>query len=145
VTWMWTVNIIDSSPYIPNPGPWWPGSSYVNWVGIDGYYYLPSEMFAEVFSPTIVAVRALTGDPILIAETGAPPSVGQPAKINDLFAGVRTYGLLGLLWFDKNAQGRAWRIDSPAAFTAFGQDVKKFMGPPATLTPVHSSSARSAS
>ena len=22
----------------PVPGPWWPGSSYVNWVGIDGYY-----------------------------------------------------------------------------------------------------------
>jgi mannan endo-1,4-beta-mannosidase len=145
VTWMWTVNIIDASPYIPNPAPWWPGSSYVNWVGIDGYYYLPSEMFAEVFGPTIVDVRALTGDPILIAETGAPPSAGQPAKINDLFAGVRTYGLLGLLWFDKNTQGKAWRIDSSGAFTAFGQDVKKFMGRPVTLTQVHSSSVSSAS
>ena len=34
VTWLWTVNIIDSRHNrIPSPRPWWPGSSYVNWVG----------------------------------------------------------------------------------------------------------------
>jgi Glycosyl hydrolase family 26 len=128
VTWMWTVNIIDSNPPIPDPSPWWPGSSYVNWVGIDGYYYQSNQMFAQVFGPTIVDVRALTGDPIFLAETGAGPNTGQPAKINDLFAGLRTYGLLGLLWFDKNTQGRIWRINSSGAFAAFGQDTKAFLG-----------------
>lgn len=131
VTWMWTVNIVDSNPPIPDPSPWWPGSSYVNWVGIDGYYYQSTQMFAQVFGPTIVDVRSLTSDPIFIAETGAGPNTGQPAKINDLFAGLRTYGLLGLLWFDKNTQGRIWRINSPEAFAAFGQDTKAFLGPPA--------------
>ena len=32
----------------PGTGPialWWPGKRYVTWVGIDGYYYLPSETF----------------------------------------------------------------------------------------------------
>ena len=39
VTWLWTVNIIEKRPAaFPAPGPWWPGSSYVTWVGIDGYY-----------------------------------------------------------------------------------------------------------
>jgi mannan endo-1,4-beta-mannosidase len=128
VTWMWTVNIVDSNPPIPDPKPWWPGSSYVNWVGIDGYYYQSTQMFAQVFGPTIVDVRALTGDPIFLAETGAGPNTGQPAKINDLFAGLRTYGLLGLLWFDKNTQGRIWRINNPGAFAAFGQDTKAFLG-----------------
>lgn len=127
VTWMWTVNIIDSNPPIPDPSPWWPGSSYVNWVGIDGYYYQSTQEFAQVFGPTIVDVRALTGDPIFIAETGAGPNTGQPAKINDLFAGLRSYGLLGLLWFDKNTQGRIWRINNPGAFAAFGQDAKAFL------------------
>ena len=140
VTWMWTVNIVDSNPPIPNPSPWWPGNSYVNWVGIDGYYYQSTQMFAQVFGPTIVDVRALTGDPIFIAETGAGPSTGQSAKINDLFAGIRSYGLLGLLWFDKNTQGRIWRINSPGAFTAFGQDTKAFLGPPADPSPGSSSS-----
>jgi glycosyl hydrolase family 26 len=128
VTWLWTVNIIDKSPPIPAPNNWWPGKKYVNWVGIDGYYYQPSDVFAQVFGPTIVDVRALTGDPILIAETSAEPSTGQPAKIKDLFAGVRTYGLLGFIWFDANSQGRVWRISNPGAFAAFRMDARTFMG-----------------
>ena len=73
VTWLWTVNIINDTPggKIPPPAPWWPGNSYVTWVGIDGYYLKPSWQFAPLFGPTIAAVRALTSDPILIAETGA--------------------------------------------------------------------------
>ena len=43
VKWLWTVNVIDEDPpvHIPSPARWWPGNSYVDWVGIDGYYYLP--------------------------------------------------------------------------------------------------------
>jgi mannan endo-1,4-beta-mannosidase len=130
-TWLWTVNVIDDSIPIPNPTPWWPGSSYVNWVGIDGYYYLASQNFAQVFGPTILAVAGLTKDPIIIAETGAAPAAGQSAKINDLFAGVRAYGLMGFVWFDENTQGRTWRITSSGAFAAFRQDAKKFMKPAA--------------
>ena len=125
VTWLWTVNIIDKPTGIPSPAPWWPGSSYVTWVGIDGYYYKPSWIFASLFGPTIKAVRALTLDPILIAETGATHAAGQPAKIADLFAGVHAYGLLGFVWFD--AQGvRDWRLDGPAAIAAFRQGAKTF-------------------
>jgi hypothetical protein len=61
-------------------------------------------------------VRALTLDPILISETGA--AAAQPAKIADLFAGVRDYGLLGFVWFDANKK-RDWRISSPAAIAAY--------------------------
>src|ERR1700722_1947534 len=32
VTWLWTVNIIDTKTGIPAPGQWWPGSKYVTWV-----------------------------------------------------------------------------------------------------------------
>ena len=105
---------------IPRPNQWWPGSSYVNWVGIDGYYLKPSWKFAPLFGPTIGAVRALTGDPILIAETGAVPAAGQPAKIADLFAGIRQYGLLGFVWFDStNTIGQDFGISSPAATRCF--------------------------
>ena len=94
----------------PFPAPWWPGNSFVNWVGIDGYYYKPSWRFAPLFGPTIRAVRALTLDPILITETAVAPAAGQPAKIADLFAGVRAYGLLGFVWFDGTGF-RDWRLD----------------------------------
>ena len=118
VTWLWTVNVIDASAGIPGPQPWWPGSSYVTWVGIDGYYTAPSMTFAPLFGPTILAVRTLTRDPILIAETGAAPAADQPAKIADLYAGVRTYGLLGFMWFDVVGM-EDWRLTSPAAIAAF--------------------------
>jgi hypothetical protein len=129
VIWLWQVNIIDNSDpvHIPGPSPWWPGKSYVTWVGIDGYYYKSSSSFAEVFGPTVVAVRELTAAPILIAETGADPAADQPAKVSDLFSGVRSYGLLGFVWFDEIAQGHAWRITSPAAFAAFRRGARAFV------------------
>jgi mannan endo-1,4-beta-mannosidase len=127
VTWLWTVNVIDSQYGIPSPRPWWPGSSYVTWVGIDGYYLRSSSMFASLFGPTIAVVRTLTRDPILIAETSAAPSTGQPAKIADLFAGVRLYGLLGFVWFDA-VHVRDWRLSSPAALAAFRREVQAHPG-----------------
>jgi Glycosyl hydrolase family 26 len=125
VTWMWTINTIHPRARVPAPGAWWPGSAYVNWVGIDGYYFNPSSTFAPLFGPTITAVRALTHDPILISETAAPPSASQPAKIADLFAGVRLYGLLGFVWFDANdtTQRLDWLLSGPASFAAFHRGV----------------------
>ena len=132
VTWMWTVNVINDTQggRIPSPAAWWPGSSYVNWVGIDGYYLKPSWAFAPLFGPTIGAVKRLTADPILIAETGAVHAAAQPAKIANLFAGVREYGLLGFVWFDSvNAVNEDFRIDSPAAFAAFRNGAKGYTRP----------------
>jgi mannan endo-1,4-beta-mannosidase len=125
VTWLWTVNIIDSKTGIPSPGPWWPGRSYVTWVGIDGYYYKPSWEFAPLFGPTIKAVRALTHDPILISETGATAAAGKAAKITDMFAGIRAYGLLGFVWYD--AEGvQDWRIDTTAAAAALRRGAQAY-------------------
>jgi hypothetical protein len=132
VTWLWTVNIIDTvNNHIPNPVSWWPGSSYVNWVGIDGYYYSPSMSFASLFGPTIADVREVTHDPILISETGSTHSAGQPAKIIDLFSGVRAYGLLGFVWFDRNGEKQIqdWRINSSDAVAAFRRAAKVNMKP----------------
>lgn len=118
VTWLWTINIIHKRANVPSPRPWWPGSSYVTWVGIDGYYDNTSSTFSSLFGPTITSVRAITADPILIAETAVAPAAGQPAKIADLFAGVRLYGLLGFIWFD-SVRVFDWHLSSPAAVAAF--------------------------
>ena len=124
VTWMWTVNIIEQPGGIPPPDKWWPGKAYVNWVGIDGYYYRSSLTFASLFGPTIADVRELTGDPILIAETAVAPTAQQPAQIDDLFAGIRLYGLLGAVWF----QVDKWRLDRPAAVARFRQGAHAYQG-----------------
>jgi mannan endo-1,4-beta-mannosidase len=126
VTWMWTVNTIEKKGnQIPNPAAWWPGNSYVNWVGIDGYFHKASAQFASVFGPTIVAMRELTRDPILISETGAAPDIGQAAKIASLFAGVHAAGLLGFVWFDTIGNAD-YRITSPASITALRRGAKTY-------------------
>jgi hypothetical protein len=122
VTWLWTLQADEAGT-----GPiasWWPGNQYVTWVGIDGYYYRPSDTFASVFGKTITQVRILTGKPVLLSETAAGPESHQPAKIGDLFAGMRHYGTLGLVWFDiaqdDGTYHQDWHIeDNPAAETAF--------------------------
>ena len=122
VTWLWTIN-----QDLSRTGPvasWWPGSRYVTWVGIDGYYYRPSSTFATVFGRTIAQVRAFTRKPVLLSETGVGPLAGQSKKIRGLFAGMRQYQTLGLVWFDiAQHQGiyhQDWRIeDSRAAARAF--------------------------
>jgi mannan endo-1,4-beta-mannosidase len=132
VTWLWTVNIINNTQQgrIPPPAPWWPGSSYVTWVGIDGYYLKPNWQFAPLFGPTIASIHALTRDPILIAETGATPIAGQPAKIADVFAGIHAYGLLGFVWFDStNSKGLDFSVSSAGALAAFRTGASTFARP----------------
>ena len=122
VTWLWTLQADE-----PGTGPiksWWPGAKYVTWVGIDGYYYYPSETFFSIFGKTIAEVRSFTGLPVLLSEVGVGPKAGQAAKIPELFAGMRQYGTLGLVWFDiaqhQGTYHQDWHIeDNPAAEAAF--------------------------
>ena len=126
VTWLWTINAD-----LPTTGPiasWWPGAQYVTWVGIDGYYYTRGDNFADVFGKTLVQVRALTDKAVLLSETAVGPVAGQPAKIANLFAGMRQYGTLGLVWFDIDQDDglyhQDWRLENhPAAEAAFRQGV----------------------
>ncbi len=120
VTWLWTINQDRG-----NTGPiqdWWPGSRYVTWVGIDGYYFRPQDSFRTVFGTTVDQVRRFTSKPILLSETAVGPRVGQFAKIGDLFAGMKKYETLGLVWFDKDQHGgiyhQDWRIEGDAVAEA---------------------------
>jgi mannan endo-1,4-beta-mannosidase len=127
VTWLWTIN--DS---LRSTGPltaWWPGAAYVTWVGIDGYFYRPSDTFTSVFGNTIRQVRSFSRKPVLLSETAVGPHAGQPGKIGSLFSGMRRYRTLGLVWFDEAQHGsiyqQDWRLeDSPAAEATFRRGVQ---------------------
>ncbi len=122
VTWLWTLQA--DEPGTGHIASWWPGAKYVTWVGIDGYYYRPSQTFFSIFGETIAQVRAFTGLPVLLSEVAVGPDAGQVRKIPDLFAGMRHYGTLGLVWFDiaqhQGTYHQDWHIeDNPAAEAAF--------------------------
>jgi hypothetical protein len=128
VTWLWQVN--SASPQTGPVRDWWPGSQYVNWVGVSGYYYVPGETFDYIFNPVVTAIRQFTQDPLLIAETAVGPQAGQSRGIKDLFAGLRMQHYLGLVWFDQHSygglyKGEDWRLEGDTVgLTAFRDALK---------------------
>jgi hypothetical protein len=125
VTWLWTVNVaIVATGDNPSNGvaavtPWWPGAAWVDWAGIDGYFYRGQETFAIVFGNTLSQIHALTPKPVLISETAVAPAAGKAVKIPGLFAGAYTAGVVGLVWFDLPGN-RDWRLeDDQPALAAF--------------------------
>jgi mannan endo-1,4-beta-mannosidase len=122
VTWLWTINAdLKGTGRVAS---WWPGAQYVSWVGIDGFYYRPGDTFQSVFGRTIDQVRTFTSKPVLLSETAVGPRAGQFVKIGDLFAGMRSYQTLGLVWFDitqdNGVYHQNWRVeDSAVAEAAF--------------------------
>ncbi len=132
VIWLWTIEADQAGT-----GPiasWWPGSRYVNWVGIDGFYYRPTDTFDSVFGPTIAQVRSFTNRPVLLSETAVGPVAGQYRKIVDLFEGMAKAKTLGLVWFDYTQHDgiyhQDWRIeDNPSAGLAFQLGVRVYLRP----------------
>jgi hypothetical protein len=126
VTWMWTVNAYADAPSLTsNATLWWPGDDYVDWVGVDGHYLYSGETFTRIFGPVIDNIRQVTKKPILVAETAISPQLGQAALMGNLFAGIKSYGLLGLVWLDATGN-RDWRLTTPAAITSFTDAVKTY-------------------
>lgn len=121
VTWLWTMNVLGSST-VP-VADYWPGDSYVTWIGIDGYYMHLSDTYASVFGSTISAIQGFAaGEPILISETAIGPPGTEPSQIENMYAGIRTYGNLGLIWFDENKPDEPYALEGdPGAIKVFRQ------------------------
>jgi mannan endo-1,4-beta-mannosidase len=131
VTWLWTVNTEPAGNNDVSPlAPWWPGAAYVSWVGVDGYYRSAGDTFESLFGNTLPQIRQLAPDaPVLITETAvdvkAPAALAQLA---DLFSGVGSQHLRGLVWFDIKAE-EDWALeDNPAVLAAFRAAAATWLG-----------------
>lgn len=113
------------SPNVDFPmGPYYPGSTYVDYVALDGYNWDTSSP-EQVFGNSIDAIKGLWSGqesyakPIFIGETGCPEYSGKPAWITAFFTLLKDRGLVGFIWFNYNKE-QNWKIDSSvAATTAF--------------------------
>ena len=122
VTWLWTVNSVTGAS--SSLSLWWPGAAWVNWTGIDGYYFTATDTFDSVFGSTIADVRSLSSAPLLVAETAVGTTPNRESQIGALFAGVRAERLAGVVWFDEaqhtGVYHQDWRLENdPSALAAF--------------------------
>jgi glycosyl hydrolase family 26 len=122
VTWLWTVNSVNGAA--SSLSRWWPGAKWVDWTGVDGYYFRPTDTFGSVFGSTIAEIRTLSRAPLLIAETAVGTTPNRESQIDGLFAGVRAEGLAGLVWFDQAQHAglyhQDWRLEHDrSALVAF--------------------------
>jgi mannan endo-1,4-beta-mannosidase len=128
VTWVWTVNSLNaaSSPL----AQWWPGAAWVNWIGIDGYYYRSTDTFNSVFGTTLAQIRKFTDDPFMISEVAVGTTSDRETQIAGMFSGAEAADAVGLIWFDESQDNglyhQDWRLendpDALAAFKAAAQD-----------------------
>lgn len=132
VTWLWTVNSVDGASSALSQ--WWPGAAWVNWTGIDGYYFRATDTFDSVFGSTITDIRAFSSAPLLIAETAVGTTPNRESQIDGLFAGVSAERLAGVVWFDEVQNSglyhQDWRLENdPSALAAFTAAVTTYLSP----------------
>jgi hypothetical protein len=129
VVWVWEPN----NESVPND-PWnswksyYPGASYVDWVGIDGYNWSTTrewgvwKSFETLVTPIYNDYHATK--PIMISETSSVEQGGNKAQwISDTLAAAKSKfpSIAAVLWFDELKEND-WRFDtSPAAKSAFAQ------------------------
>lgn len=112
----------------------WPGRSYVNMLGIDGYFKDTRDNFRKLFIPTIRDMRKLSNAPILIAETAAGPTAGKLRTVHELVASMTAYHLAGFVWFDIRQRGhyihQDWRIETQRkAMAAYRRATQLYASP----------------
>ncbi|MDQ1123339.1 glycosyl hydrolase [Microbacterium trichothecenolyticum] len=72
VSWVWCPNVEKAdSRHAVAFRTFYPGDSYVDWVGLDGYNRHANRSFATIFGPSMAQLRTLTTRPVMIAEIGS--------------------------------------------------------------------------
>ncbi len=128
VSWVWCPNI-DSKGGVYTWDDYYPGDTYVDWIGVDGYntstYGDPDRSFGTIFTPFLSHFAGRK--PLMIGEFATDSSFGNAAAwITAMGQWVTTnadtYGLRAICWFDTNlsSTGIDYRVDQTGpAYTAW--------------------------
>jgi hypothetical protein len=123
VIWVWSPNIIWNS--FTDFASLYPGNSYVDWIGLSGYYGTPGMLhyksFDQTFDPTIADLQTFTSKPLVITETGATNVSGEMAPwITQMFQELPAHtDIIGVIWFEA-FNVIDWKVtDDRAASRAF--------------------------
>jgi mannan endo-1,4-beta-mannosidase len=144
VIWSWDPTHQYKSPSagkIATPASeWYPGSQYVDWVGIDGYLNLDvnghPQNFKEIFSYQLQNIRHVAPHKLIyLAETAVGQGSAAQKQIANLFDGLNAYHLAGLVWFDylgrldQNGNHKDFRLQQrPDDAALYDKMLSQFLG-----------------
>jgi hypothetical protein len=128
-TWVWCPNV-DPENQMQDLGKLYPGDSYVDWTGLDGYNWGTNparpdrwRSFDSLYSSTYKKITGTIAPskPLMISEVGSTEYGGSKAAwIKDMLAKIPVNypKIRGVLWFDKFDDGMDWPIETSAGATA---------------------------
>lgn len=132
VQWIWSPNVTpdNAATLYGNYSNIYPGDSYVDFMGMDGYNWGSSQSwsvwqsFSDVFGSSYKELTAMSSKNIILMEVASTELGGSKAAwITDMFNQLQTNfsHIVGFTWFDINKE-TDWRINSSttaqAAFVA---------------------------
>lgn len=133
VTWSWSANV----PY-PGSTPLdslYPGDSWVDRVGLDGYNWGTTQpwsswqSFGDLFGPGVAELRSVSSRPVHVDETAAPEGAGgdKATWIAGMWEWLDAHPeVRGVTWFSLHKEVD-WRLDSSAvAREAWGTGARRF-------------------
>jgi hypothetical protein len=133
VTWSWSANV----PY-PGSTPLdslYPGDSWVDRVGLDGYNWGTTQpwsswqSFGELFGPGVAELRSVASRPVHVDETAAPEGSGgdKAAWIAGMWKWLDDHPeVRGVTWFSLHKEVD-WRVDSSSeALAAWGRGARRY-------------------
>jgi Glycosyl hydrolase family 26 len=135
VTWVWCPNIDLHNSLVPL-GKLYPGDSYVDWTGIDGFNWgdrhgSPGwQTFDEVFRRTYkrIVKRVAPSKPIMLAEVASTEKGGnKPDWIKNMLLTIRHdyRKVRAFVWYDVDDRGTNWPIERRKQdYLAFRQGIR---------------------
>jgi beta-mannanase len=129
VSWVWCPNV-DPGHKLRNLASLYPGDSYVDWSGLDGYNFGTNPAaprgwmtFNQLFRSTYdeITEEIAPSKPLVVSEVGSSEDGGSKAQwIAEALKSARTEypQLRGLLWFEKYDDGMDWPIETSSSATA---------------------------
>ena len=154
VTFTWTVNSIWSADPLSDPGPYYPGDAYVDWVGLDSYNWGRSPVQPDkwinpeqTLTPTVEVLREIAPTkPIVVVENASTEHGGNKADwIREMLTTYLPHHpeIRAYLWFNwnfpKNGLRSDWPIESsPPARLQFRKAIQSsaFVPGPVSLPPL---------
>ena len=126
IKWAWIMN--HSFPQSERLQLLWPGRSYVDMLGIDGYFKDRKDNFRRLFIPDYQSYAQAVQRPNIDQRDGKRADRRKLRAVRDLVASMLAYHLAGFIWFDVRQPGhfihQDWRIETQRpAMAAYRQAI----------------------